>query len=72
MSKTIEHFFKPVGSNDSSSSKAVHAAAVLAAQKEKDPSILENKNAKILFIWQFAKILYREHFHAYGIYNLYT
>ena len=34
MSKTIEHFFKPVGSNDSSSSKAVHAAAVLAAQKE--------------------------------------
>ena len=31
ISKTIEHFFKPVGGNDSSISKAVHAAAVLAA-----------------------------------------
>ena len=54
MSKTIEHFFKPVGGNDSSSSKAIHTAAVLAAQKETEQA--------------FAKISYREHFHAYGNY----
>ena len=46
MSKTIEHFFKPVGGNDSSSSKAVHAAAVLAAQKETEQAFAKIKTRK--------------------------
>ena len=64
MSKTIEHFFKPVGGNDSSSSKAVHAAAVLAAQKETEQAFAKIKMQK-LFSLQFT-ILYHEHFHPYG------
>ena len=45
--KTIEHFFKPVGGNDSRSSKAVHAAAVLAAQKETEQAFAKIKKQKI-------------------------
>ena len=44
--KIIEHFFKPVGDNDSSSSKAVHAAAVLAAQKETEQAFAKIKTQK--------------------------
>ena len=46
MSKTIEHFFKPVGGNDISSSKAVHAAAILAAQKETEQAFAKIKMRK--------------------------
>ena len=46
MSKTIEHFFKPIGGNDSRSSKAVHAAAVLAAQKEMEQAFAKIKMRK--------------------------
>ena len=46
MSKPIEHFFKPVGGNDSSSSKAVHAAAVLATQKETEQAFAKIKMQK--------------------------
>ena len=46
MSKSIEHFFEPVGGNDSSSSKAVHAAAILAAQKETEQAFAKIKTQK--------------------------
>ena len=56
MSKTLEHFFKPVGGNDISSPKAVHAAAVLAAQKETEQAFAKIKTQN------FVQLAIRENF----------